>query len=126
MPQETPAGIAQMGDPAGLLEHRPLQAGTGGPQNRLPRPIWRQPNAEQLLVELALEQFGQEVCAAYVRRLHAMARWLALAGDTNAAALAIAAAVNSKAGRPEESSFALRLVKADLSLHGNVNSTIQL
>lgn len=126
VPEVTPAGIAHTGDPASLLEHPAFAGWHWWPADRLPRTIWRQPNAKQLLVELALEQFGQEVCAAYVRRLHAMARWLALAGDTNAAALATTAAGQLEAGRPEESLFALRLVMAGFELARRRYSTIEL
>jgi hypothetical protein len=124
--EETPAGIAETGDPVGLLEHLAFAGWHWWPADRLPKAIWRQPNAEQLLLDLALEQFGQEVCAAYVRRLHAMARWLALAGDPNAAALATTAAGQLEAGRPEESSFALRLIKAGFELARKRYSTIRL
>jgi hypothetical protein len=63
-------------------------------------------------IEAALGQFGPEVCASYARRLRAMQRWLLLAGDGPAAALAEVAARQVEAGQPQESPFVQRLARA--------------
>lgn len=68
----------------------------------------------ELVKRLVRSQFSPGVVASYRRRLARMVDWLALAGETSAAALAQAASDELGAGRPEESSFLCRLVDIGL------------
>lgn len=69
--------------------------------------------AEQI-TRLATAQFGPDVLASYQRRLTAMAQWLALAGQAEAAALAASAAAHLAETPPAQSLFVRRLIGAGL------------
>jgi hypothetical protein len=60
----------------------------------------------------ALSRFGPEVSASYTRRLEAQSRWLTIAGDLHAAALARLAVLQLQAQPPEQASFVRRLTRA--------------
>ena len=65
---------------------------------------------------LASAHFSAEVVASYRRQLETMARWLALAGQPEAAAMASSAAGHIAAGAPAESPFIRRLIGIGLDV----------
>lgn len=77
---------------------------------------WR-PNAAsraEQITRLATTQLGPDVRASYQRRLTAMAQWLALAGQSEAATLAASAAAHLAEASPAQSPFIRRLIGAGL------------
>jgi hypothetical protein len=65
---------------------------------------------------VAAAQFTPEMMASYQRRLHAMARWLALVGQPESAALAMSAAEHLSGSTPAESPFVRRLIGIGLDV----------
>ena len=65
---------------------------------------------------LASIHFGPDIITSYQRRLEAMADWLALAGQTQAAALAMSAAAHLAEGAAAESPFVRRLIGISLDV----------
>lgn len=117
---------ATAGDPVALLDHPAFAGWHWWPAVRFPAALWRQPNAEELLLPLAVEQFTADARAGYAQRLHAMARWLALAGDRDAAALALLAAAQVEERAPDANPFVMRLLSAGFELARLRYSTIQM
>jgi hypothetical protein len=67
------------------------------------------------ITELARSGFTPEVVASYQRRLRSMARWLALASETEMAARVWTVSEHLSTGEPADSPFVRRLI--DLGLH---------
>ena len=65
---------------------------------------------------VAIAHFGAEVVVSYRRRLEATARWLALAAQPEAAAMAMSAAAHISASAPVESPFVRRLIGIGLDV----------
>lgn len=68
------------------------------------------------IAALAEAHFGPAVVESYRRRLEGMARWLAVAGQTAAAATAISAAAHLATGAPAGSPFVRRLIGIGLDM----------
>jgi hypothetical protein len=68
------------------------------------------------IITLAQTEFGPEQQASYRRRLQRMAEWLTIAGQSEAAALAQAAAEEVATVAPTESPFVCRLIGTGLDL----------
>ncbi len=122
--EEPPIGVAPDGDPAILLQHPAFSGWRWRPTSPFAKPVRQQTNADETLLRLALEHFGPEERASYTRRLQTMGRWLALAGDAETAALAVAAATQLEELEPAASSFVIQLVKAGFELERPFYSTI--
>ncbi len=115
------ADPAQAGNTAALLDHPAFVSWfwytpeTEAAARRLgPRPTVTARDRE--ITALAQAGFTRDVIASYRRRLEAMARWLALAGDSQAAEAAMAAAVQLDASPPAESPFVRRLIGLGLDI----------
>jgi hypothetical protein len=67
---------------------------------------------------LANAHFEAETVASYRRRLEATARWLASAGQPEAAAMAMSARIHVSAGSPAQSPFIRRLIGIGLDVAG--------
>jgi hypothetical protein len=70
----------------------------------------------QQISALAAAHFGPELIASYQRRLEAMARWLASAGQAEAAAMAMCAVHHLAGCAPAESPFVRRLIGIGLDV----------
>jgi hypothetical protein len=94
----------------GLLDH-PAFATWFWPLTELPAGQLDDPEARaNLITHIARTQFGPEIKAGYAKNLQKMARWLLLAGDAEAAAVAQAAMDDVQAQPAEESIFLRRLI----------------
>ena len=122
--EEPLIGDAPDADPTVLLQHPAFSGWRWRPTSPFSKTARRPAGADETILALALEQFGPEVRASYARRLQAMGRWLALAGDTDAAALALAAATQLEELEPAACSFAVQLVKAGFEPERPFYSTI--
>jgi len=74
------------------------------------------PQRGQLLNELIRHYFGPQEVAIYCNRLENMAEWLWLAGEKDAARLALAAALTLKEDAPENHPLTRRMVELGLAI----------
>ena len=122
-------GDAPDADPAILLQHPAFAGWRWRPTSPFSKTVRRQAGAQagadETILAPALKQFGPEVRASYARRLQAMGRWLALAGDTDAAALAMAAVTQIEKLDPAACSIVVQLVKAGFEPERPFYSTIR-
>jgi hypothetical protein len=79
-------------------------------------PADRRPGQGQLLNELIRHYFGPPEVAIYCNRLENMAEWLWLAGEKDAARLAVAAALTLKEDAPENHPLTRRMVELGLAI----------
>ena len=106
---------------AALLEH-PAFAGWFWRDDATVRcraPLGAAPSAAlraQQIGSLATAHFIPELIASYQRRLEAMARWLALAGQPDPAAMAMSAVHQLTSCPPDESPFVRRLIGIGLDI----------
>jgi hypothetical protein len=103
-PAPEPAAIA------GLLDHPAFATWFWPPSEFSPGQITEPEARASLITDIARTQFGPEIKAGYAKSLQKMARWLLLAGEIEAAAVAQAAATDVQVQPAEESIFLRRLI----------------
>ncbi len=101
---------------AGLLDHPAFATWPWSLAELSPGQIDGPAARAQRITDIARTQFGPELKARYAKSLQKMARWLLLAGDVEAAAVAQAAALDVQTQPAEESIFLRRLIGMGLDM----------